>query len=173
MSFARISGAQAAIPTAKIVSIEADVSKGLHQFNIVGLPDKAVEESRDRVSSAIKNSGFKSPKHSNLKIVISLAPASLKKEGAAFDLPVALSYLLASEEVSFSSEKTLFAGELALDGTLRPISGALSIAQAALQNGFTELILPQENVEEASLVHDVTVRGAHSSSYRTSCIPTH
>jgi magnesium chelatase family protein len=150
MSFSRVHSAQAGIPHAHIVHVEADVSKGLHQFSIVGLPDKAVEESRDRVSSAIKNSGFKSPKQSNLKIVISLAPASLKKGGATFDLPIALSYLLSSEEAAFHHDDTLCTGELALDGTLRPIPGALSIAQAARAGGFSEIIVPKENADEAA-----------------------
>ncbi|MBP9668769.1 MAG: YifB family Mg chelatase-like AAA ATPase [Candidatus Pacebacteria bacterium] len=160
MSFARIFGAQPALPAAHIVHVEADVGKGLHQFNVVGLPDKAVEESRDRVASAIKNSGYKSPKHSNLKIVISLAPAALKKEGAAFDLPMALAYLRAAEEVTFSADHVLFAGELALDGSLRTISGALSLAQAAKRAGFKEIVLPEGNADEAALVEGLTVRPA-------------
>jgi magnesium chelatase family protein len=164
MSFSRVHSAQAGIPHAHIVHVEADVSKGLHQFSIVGLPDKAVEESRDRVSSAIKNSGFKSPKQSNLKIVISLAPASLKKGGATFDLPIALSYLLSSEEAAFHHDDTLCTGELALDGTLRPIPGALSIAQAARAGGFSEIIVPKENADEAALVEGLVVRGAQHLS---------
>src|SRR3569832_1981128 len=101
MNFARVFGAQPSLPRAELVSIEADIGRGLHTFTIVGLPDKAVEEARDRVASAIKNSGLTSPKSTNKKIVISLAPAELKKEGSAFDLPVALSYLLAAEEIKF------------------------------------------------------------------------
>ncbi len=160
MSFARVFGAQPALPVAHIVHVEADVGKGLHQFNVVGLPDKAVDESRDRVASAIKNSGYKSPKHSNLKIVISLAPAALKKEGAAFDLPMALTYLLAAEEIAFKPEGILFAGELALDGSLRTIAGALSLAQAAKKAGFREMIVPEGNADEAALVEGLVVRPA-------------
>jgi magnesium chelatase family protein len=160
MNFARVFGAQAAIPSAHIVVVEADVTRGLHAFSIVGLPDKAVEEARDRVSSAIKNSDLTSPKSLNKKIVISLAPATLKKEGAAFDLPIALAYLLAVEDISFDSEKRLFAGELALDGTLRPVRGILSIALAARNDGFTELFVPEENAQEASLVDGITTYGA-------------
>src|SRR6201985_728659 len=115
-NFARVYAAQPALPAAQLVSVEADLARGLHAFSIVGLPDKAVEEARDRVASAVKNSGLTSPKATNKKIVISLAPAELKKEGSAFDLAVALSYLLASEEIVFEPEKRLFAGELALDG---------------------------------------------------------
>lgn len=161
-NFARVYGAQPSLPAAHLVSVESDLARGLHAFSIVGLPDKAVEEARDRVASAIKNSGLVSPKSTNKKIVISLAPAELKKEGSAFDLPVALSYLLASEDLAFDPEGKLFAGELALDGALRPIRGTLSIALIARQRGFTELFIPAENAEEASLVTGITIRPAHS-----------
>src|SRR3989339_108915 len=96
MAFATITSAQATLLGAQVITIEADLTKGLHAFTIVGLPDKAVEESRDRVSAAIKNSNWKSPKQRNQKITIALAPANLKKEGPAFDLPIALCYLLAT-----------------------------------------------------------------------------
>jgi len=156
-SFARVFAAQPALPAAQLVSVEADLARGLHAFSIVGLPDKAVEEARDRVASAIKNSGLTSPKSTNKKIVISLAPAELKKEGSAFDLPVALSYLLAAEEIDFKPEGKLFAGELALDGNLRPVRGALSLALLARQEGFKELFLPEENAGEASLVSGISI----------------
>jgi magnesium chelatase family protein len=157
MNFARVYGAQPGLPKAHLVSVEADLARGLHAFNIVGLPDKAVEEARDRVASAIKNSDITSPKSTNKKIVISLAPAELKKEGAAFDLPVALSYLLAAEELSFQPEGKLFAGELALDGSLRPIRGTLSIAMLARESGIQELYVPAANVREASLVSGISI----------------
>ncbi|MEK7601096.1 MAG: YifB family Mg chelatase-like AAA ATPase [Patescibacteria group bacterium] len=156
-NFARTFGAQPSLPHAHLVSVEADLARGLHAFSIVGLPDKAVEEARDRVASAIKNSGLISPKSTNKKIVISLAPAELKKEGAAFDLPVALSYLLAAEDVDFEPAGKLFAGELALDGTLRPIRGTLSIALLAREKKFTELFIPVENADEAALVSGITI----------------
>jgi magnesium chelatase family protein len=157
MNFARVFGAQPALPVAKLVSVETDIGRGLHAFSIVGLPDKAVEEARDRVASAIKNSGLVSPKSTNKKIVISLAPAELKKEGSAFDLPVALSYLQAVEDITFDSAGKLFAGELGLDGTLRPIRGALSIALLARAEGLTEVFIPVENAHEASLVSGITI----------------
>lgn len=157
MSFARVLSAQAAIPHAQLVSVEADVGRGLHQFSIVGLPDKAVEESRDRVSSAIKNSGFKSPKQSNLKIVISLAPATLKKEGGVFDVPIAISYLIASGAIQGTHEKLLFVGELALDGSVRPIQGVLSLAQCAHKEGLSGIVVPKENADEAALVDGIFV----------------
>lgn len=157
MNFARIFGAQPSLPSATLVSVEADIGRGLHAFSVVGLPDKAVEEARDRVASAIKNSGFVSPKSTNKKIVISLAPAELKKEGSAFDLPVALAYLLAAEEFDFEPASRVFAGELALDGTMRPIRGALSIALIAKEKGMRELFIPWDNAEEAGLVSGIAI----------------
>jgi magnesium chelatase family protein len=162
MHFARVFGAQPALPKAHIVTVETDMTKGLHAFSIVGLPDKSVAEARDRVASAIKNTklnkeSLQSPKTTNKKIVISLAPAELKKEGAVFDVPAALSYLLASHQIKFEPAGKVFAGELTLDGTLRPIRGALSIAYAAREKGFRELFLPTENVSEASLVSGISI----------------
>lgn len=162
MHFARVFGAQPALPRATIVSVETDMTKGLHAFSIVGLPDKSVAEARDRVASAIKNTkvngeSFNSPKSTNKKIVISLAPAELKKEGSVFDVPAALSYLLASHQIQFSPQKKIFIGELSLDGELRPIRGALSIARAAKEEGFTEIFVPSENADEAALVSGIAV----------------
>ena len=131
MKFSKVYSAQVNLLSGVIVTIEVDLSKGLHTFSVVGLPDKAVDESKDRVSGAIKNSGFKSPKAKNQKIVVSLYPADLKKEGPYFDLAIALGYLLATEEIKFSTEKKIFLGELGLDGTLHSIRGALPLAQAA------------------------------------------
>jgi magnesium chelatase family protein len=157
MSFARVFGAQPSLPYGRLVSVETDITRGLHAFAIVGLPDKAVEEARDRVSSAIKNSDLPSPKSCNKKIVVSLAPAELRKEGSAFDLPVALSYLLASEDLIFDPEGKLFAGELGLDGSVRPVRGALSIALLARKEGMRELFIPRTNAEEAALVSGITI----------------
>jgi magnesium chelatase family protein len=127
MQYARVFGAQTSVLTPTMVSVETDLSRGLHAFTLVGLPDKAVEESRDRVAAAIKHSGFESPKSRNQKIVISLAPADLKKEGPMFDLPIALSYLLAADDIRFEPEQYLFVGELSLDGGLRPVRGILPL----------------------------------------------
>ena len=161
--FARVFGAQPMLPKAAVVAVECDIVRGLHAFAIVGLPDKSVEEAKDRLAAAIKNTGeLESPKRSNKKIVLSLAPAALKKEGAVFDLPLALSFLLASEQASFDAKNKLFAGELSLDGTLRPILGALSIASAAKEEGFTDLYVPEENLEEASLISGLRVHAAQS-----------
>ena len=162
MNFAKVYSAQVNLLSGAIVTIEVDLSKGLHTFSIVGLPDKAVDESKDRVSGAIKNSGYKSPKAKNQKIVVSLSPADLKKEGPYFDLAIALSYMLATGDINFKPEKKIFLGELGLDGTLRPIRGALPLAQAAKKFGFEEIYLPKENAFEAALVEGVKVYGANS-----------
>lgn len=159
MSFAKVYSAQVTLLRAQIVDIEVDLSKGLYAFSVVGLPDKAVEESRDRVSAAIKNSGFKSPKQKNQKIVIALAPADLKKEGPLFDLGMALAYLLASEEIKFNPSGKIFLGELSLDGEVRKISGILAIVEEAKKRGFKEVYLPKENAREAALIDDIKIFG--------------
>ena len=162
MSFAKVYSAQVNLLSGAIVTVEVDLSKGLHSFSVVGLPDKAVDESKDRVSGAIKNSGFKSPKAKNQKIIVSLSPADLKKEGPFFDLAIALSYMLAAGDIKFNSEKKIFLGELGLDGTLRRIRGALPLAEVAKEMGFEEIYLPKENAVEAALVEEITVFGANS-----------
>src|ERR1035437_2708617 len=162
MSFAKTSSAQTIGLGAKIIDVEIDLSKGLHSFTIVGLPDKGVEESRDRVSASIKNSGFTSPKSLNQKVVVSLAPADIKKEGPAFDVAIALAYLLASEEIVFDAKKILFLGELSLDGNLRRINGVLPIVAEAKSRGFQEVFLPKDNAKEAALVSDIKIYGANT-----------
>lgn len=157
MAFAKLYSLQPTLDGGHRITIEADLTKGLHAFTIVGLPDKAVEEARDRVSAAIKNSGYKSPKQRNQKITVALAPASLKKEGPSFDLPIALCYLLATEDIRFSPEQKIFAGELALNGEVRAIRGALALASAAKKLGMGEIYVPKENAEEAALVSGITV----------------
>lgn len=139
------------------VDVELDVSGGLHSFILVGLPDKAVEEARDRIGAAIKNSGFKSPQKGNKKIVVSLAPADLKKEGPIFDLAIALSYLLAVEDIQFDPKGKIFLGELALSGDVRPIKGALVLARHARDVGFNEVFVPSANAREAALVPGVSI----------------
>ncbi len=159
---ARIFSAQPSLMSADIITIETDLSRGLFSFAIVGLPGKAVEEARDRVSSAIKNTGFTSPKGENHKVVISLAPADLKKEGPLFDLPMAISYLVASGAVHADTSKTLFVGELALDGELRPIRGMLPIVRKGAAAGFQAIIVPWQNQEEAALIPGIEIIPAHS-----------
>lgn len=160
MSFAKVYSAQTTILRARLVTVEVDLSKGLHSFSVVGLPDKAVEEAKDRISAAIKNSGFKSPKQRNQKVVVSLAPADLPKEGSAFDLAIALAYLLATGEVRFETRWRLFLGELSLDGFLRPLRGVLPLIREAKERGYREVFLPKENECEAALIRGMRVFGA-------------
>ena len=132
------------------VEVEVDVGAGLPGFSIVGLPDAAVQEARERVRVAISNSGYKFP---TKKVIVNLAPANLRKEGPAFDLPIALAVLAASGLVP---EKGLEAvgvvGELSLDGSLRGVRGALSIAEGAKREGLGALILPEQNAPEADSI---------------------
>ncbi|HEY4510490.1 MAG TPA: YifB family Mg chelatase-like AAA ATPase [Candidatus Paceibacterota bacterium] len=147
---------------ASIVDVEVDLSQGLHSFSVVGLPDKAVEESKDRISAAIKNSKFISPQKKNQRVTVSLAPADLKKEGPVFDLSIALAYLLASKQILFDPRHRMFLGELALDGTVRPIKGSLLLVKHANESGFKEIFLPRENAREAALIRGVTIFGCGS-----------
>lgn len=141
-----------------IITIETDISSGfLHFFSIVGLADKAVEESKERVSAAIKNSGFVSPQKKNQRVVVSLAPADLKKEGPVFDLGIALSYLLATDQIDFDAREKIFLGELALDGVVRPVKGVLVLTDTAKKLGFKEIYLPKENVLEASFIDGIKI----------------
>jgi len=144
---------------AQIIEAEVDASYGLRHFEIVGLPDKAVEESKERVGAAIESSGFQSPHHQPERVLVSLAPADLKKEGSIYDLPIALGYLLAAEKIKFDPSNKIFLGELALDGRLRPIKGVICFAIACREKGFSELILPKENSIEASLIEGIKVIG--------------
>ncbi|MBI5798481.1 MAG: YifB family Mg chelatase-like AAA ATPase [Candidatus Yonathbacteria bacterium] len=164
MQFSKLFSAQIVGLVAHIVDVEVDLSKGLNSFSLVGLPSTSVDESRDRVSAAVKNSGFTSPKQKNQKVVISLAPAELKKEGSHYDLAIALAYLMASGETQFAPKGKLFLGELSLDGVLRPIHGALLLTNAAKNAGFTEIFLPKENAKEAALVNDIAVYGVQNLS---------
>lgn len=144
---------------AQIIEVETDVSYGLRSFNIVGLPDKAVEESKERVGAAIKSSGFQSPHHQPQRVLISLAPADLKKEGSLYDLPIALGYLIAAKQIKFNSQDKIFLGELALDGKLRPVKGILSIVLTAKEKNYSEIILPKTNAPEAALVKGLKIIG--------------
>jgi len=147
---------------AQTIEVEVDASYGLRHFQIVGLPDKAVEEAGERVGAAIESSGLPSPHHQPLRVLVSLAPADLKKEGSLYDLPIALGYLLATRKIKFNPADKMFLGELALDGKLRPVRGVISFATACKEKGFRELILPKENAGEAGLIKEVKVIGCES-----------
>lgn len=143
------------------VEVEADIMSGLARFNIVGLPDSAVQESKYRVKSAIKNSKLAIPRGT---INVNLAPADLKKQGPAYDLPIALAILLAYKQFKFSPayRTGVFIGELALDGHLRPVNGVLSIALMARDQGIRSLFLPAENAAEAGLINGIEVYPVNS-----------
>ncbi len=155
MAFSRIQSAQLSGLGATSVIIETDISRGLYLFQIVGLPDKAVEESRERVISALRNTTGKNPKSENHKVIVSLSPAELKKEGAYFDVAIALGYLVATEIIKTDTTNMLFVGELALNGEVRAVKGLLSIAQFAKTHGFTDVFIPEANAREATLIEDV------------------
>jgi magnesium chelatase family protein len=147
---------------AQIIEVEIDASYGLRHFEIVGLPDKAVEESKERVASAIKSSGFQSPHQKPIRVLVNLAPADLKKEGSLYDLPIALGYLAVSRQIKFDNQNRIFLGELALDGKLRPIKGALSIALSLPEKNFKEIILPISNAKEAAFARGIKVIGVEN-----------
>ncbi len=163
MAFARVYSAQTHLLKGQIITVEIDTFRGLNSFSIVGLPDKAVDEAKDRVGSALKNSGFTSPKSVNQKTIISLAPAEIKKEGSFFDLAIALGYLLCVEEIKFDPEKKIFLGELSLNGDLQNIRGVLPLVQTAKANGFEEIYVPIGNAKEAALIDGIKVFGAKNA----------
>jgi magnesium chelatase family protein len=145
-----------------VVEVETDISPGLPQFATVGLPDAAVKESKDRVMAAIKNTGFTFPVR---RITVNLAPADVKKEGAAFDLPMAIGILAATEQIHQANlGRFTIMGELSLDGTLRPVKGVLPVAVAVREAGLPGIILPEENVREAAIVEGLDVYAASSLS---------
>lgn len=157
-NLARIYSAELEGIKAKLIEVEVDLNVGLHAFNIVGLADKALNEAKERVNSALKNSGIKPPNRENRKITVNLAPADIKKTGSQYDLAIAIGYLLATKQIAeFKSDDKIFVGELALDGRLRTISGALNIAQTAAELGFTYLLLPAQNANEAAVIKNIKV----------------
>ncbi|MBD5584514.1 MAG: YifB family Mg chelatase-like AAA ATPase [Clostridia bacterium] len=136
------------------VEVETDINKGMVSYDLVGLPDTAVKESKERVRSAIKNSAMYFPVN---KITINLAPADLKKEGSQYDLPLAISILIAGDQLNAKTDGIVFLGELALDGALRPVAGILPILISAKAKGFTRFIIPKANANEASYIEGTVV----------------
>lgn len=159
MSVSTILSAHIVGLAAEKVTVEVDVSRGLYSFSIVGLPDKAIDESKDRIIAALKNIGAKNPKTENQKVIVSLSPADIKKEGSHFDVPIALAYLLASKQLSVPKDIGWFVGELSLTGGILPMKGVLSIAEFAKASGANALYVPYNNKEEAALVEGLTVYG--------------
>ncbi|MCH7604832.1 ATP-binding protein [Patescibacteria group bacterium] len=137
---------------AEVVEIETEVSYGLRTFDIVGLPDQAISESKERIGVALKTAGYKSPRSQPVRVLVNLAPADIRKEGSLYDLPIALGFLIASKQLICNLERTLIFGELSLEGRVRPVKGALSFALLAQSKGYKELIVPKENALEATLV---------------------
>ena len=137
-----------------MVEIEADVSGGLPCFDVVGLPDTAVKESRDRVRSAIKNCKYKFPAG---RITVNLAPADKKKEGAIYDLPILLAILSASEQLKADLDSSVFIGEVSLDGRIRPVNGVLAMTITARQNGIKNIFVPFDNAKEAAAIDGINV----------------
>lgn len=136
------------------IEVEADIAYGLPNFFVVGLPDAAVQEARERVRVALRNSGLEFPR---TRLTVNLAPADIKKEGCGFDLPIAICLLVASGAIPNPGKKTMFVGELALDGSVRPIPGTLAVAAMAARQGYHTLFVPAANAPQAALVDDLTV----------------
>ncbi len=140
---------------AYVVEVEVDIALGLPAFATVGLPEGAVKESKDRVKAAVKNCGYEFPPR---RITVNLAPADIKKEGAAFDLPMAIGILAATEVVQKGKLEDYFiVGELSLDGQVKPVKGVLPIAVAARDAGIKGILLPRENAKEAAVVNGIEV----------------
>ena len=145
---------------AYLVDVEVDITTGLPSFATVGLPQGAVKEGRERVNAALVNAGFDFPLR---KITVNLAPADVRKDGSAFDLPIALGILVASGQLDGEGfREQMILGEVGLEGDLRPVRGALSMALAARQAGLAGVVLPADNVSEAAVVEGITVRGART-----------
>jgi magnesium chelatase family protein len=157
MSIAKAYTAQLTGLDTEIITVEVDISNGLHAFSVVGMGDRSVTEAKDRISAAIKNSNYTSPKQKNQKVVISLAPADIRKEGTNFDLAMAVAYLKAAGEIEFDPEHILILGELSLEGNVSKIHGVLPILCQAPQHGFTFAFVPKGNSREASLARNIVI----------------
>ncbi len=143
---------------ARLVEVETDINVGLSSFTIVGLADKSVSEAKERVSSALKNSGIKPPTRENRKVTVNLAPADIKKNGSQYDVSIALGYLKSSDQIGpFDSSDKIFIGELGLDGMIRDVPGVLNICIMAKNRGFKNIFIPNGNRKEASIMEGVNV----------------
>lgn len=140
------------------IMVETDVSQGLYNWTIVGLPDKTIDESKERIQSALKNNDLPSPKSKNHKLTVSLSPAEIRKEGSAYDMAIAISYLASIEEISKENlDKKIFVGEMSLTGDIRKTSGIIAIVNNAKQNNFKQIFIPFENREEASIIDGIEI----------------
>ena len=138
----------------ELVDVEVDIASGMPAFAIVGLPDTAVQEAKERVRSAIRNSGFPFP---NRRITVNLAPADLRKEGPAYDLPIAVGVLIASQQAVAETERVAFVGELALDGNVRHAHGVLPMVGLAKERGLETVYVPEVDAREAALIEDIRI----------------
>ena len=166
MSFATATGVHASLQSAAIagagarpVEVQVDLALGLPGFHLVGLPDHACNDARTRVLTAVRNSGYQLPQK---KITVNLAPGDLRKQGVAFDLPIAVGILVAAGLVPLPERPPLVVGELALSGEVLPVRGVLPIGLEARRLGFQELIVPEPNAPEGALVQGLRVRGART-----------
>ena len=142
-----------------LIYVQVDVSMGIPGWDIVGLPDTSVKEAKERVRTAIKNSGYELQSR---KIIVNLAPADTKKEGSAFDLPIAIGILLCTEVIGQISEDIAFIGELSLDGKISKVNGILPMCIEAKKLGIKQVILPKENAQEAAVVDELDIYGANT-----------
>ena len=143
-----------------LIYVQVDVSAGIPGWDIVGLPDTSVKEAKERVRTAIKNSGYELQSR---KIIVNLAPADTKKEGSAFDLPIAIGILLCTEVIGQIPENIAFIGELSLDGKINKVNGVLPMCIEAKKLGINQVVLPKENAQEAAVVEDLNVYGFPTS----------
>ncbi len=142
-----------------LIYVQVDVSMGIPGWDIVGLPDTSVKEAKERVRTAIKNSGYELQSR---KIIVNLAPADTKKEGSAFDLPIAIGILLCTGVIGQISEDIAFIGELSLDGKINKVNGILPMCIEAKKLGIKQVILPKENAQEAAVVDELDIYGANT-----------
>src|ERR1035437_1792340 len=150
-----------------VVAVETDIAPGLPFFAIVGLPDAAVQESKERVRAAIRNSGFSFPMK---RIAVNLAPADLKKEGPAYDLSIAVAILISSEQFTADVSKTVFLGELFMDGSLRHTNGILPMVSVAKEQGFSTIVVPKVDAREAALIGGVKIIPIESLAQLIACL---
>lgn len=143
-----------------LIDVQVDISSGMPSWDVVGLPDVSVKESKERVRTAIKNSGYELR---SSKIVVNLAPAEIKKEGPYFDLPIAIGILISTEAIKQQGlEDTIFIGELSLDGKLMKVNGILPICIEAKKLNIKRIIIPKENVQEAAIVNGIEIIGVNN-----------
>lgn len=159
MALAKVNSAAVVGLEGRLVEVEVDTSSGLPSMNIVGLPDAAVQEARERVRSAIRNSGFNFPRN---RITVNLAPADLKKEGPAYDLPIAVGLLLCTEQIRCDSLSMVFLGELSLDGSVRHTQGVLPMAAIAREQKIENVFVPAVDAAEASLIEGINIYAVNS-----------